>query len=324
MIKNKLNTIKTYAPFLLFWNGCLYVKECIWPVRRHPIWLLIFLLLFIFACFFLPLGTVTQAIIVWINSLDRRTSVSITLTLQILFNLLCLPSAPLVIFTGFSWGFVLGTLISWIGCSTSMLLCYIIGKLCIKKYVRNWANNSTYLYLLLNKIDSSEKVGWIIFFSRLSPMTPISITSYVFSITNCPFLVYLIPSIIGILPPTALCVYLGKTADTLYELFGSSDTEDQISVSNKTNRIITACIGLALVIFSTAIIIYYVSNFLRQATSLHGSEENLPSDQFRPTELAQKNDLNLQDIVYVELDILVGSHEIEGWCDAPNTSIHQR
>jgi uncharacterized membrane protein YdjX (TVP38/TMEM64 family) len=69
-------------------------------------------------------------------------------------------------------------------------------------------------------IDAAvEREGWkLVLLLRLSPVFPFNVLNYALSLTRVPFGTYVLASFIGMLPGTALYVYLGSLAPAAAQL----------------------------------------------------------------------------------------------------------
>lgn len=97
--------------------------------------------------------------------------------------------------------------------------------------VRKWAADSPFFVSVMKAIDSVDE-GWkICLLLRLSPLMPYALINYLLSSTQLTFWTYTWCTAIGVLPPTALYVYLGTTAaslsDILGDAFGTPDSDDE-------------------------------------------------------------------------------------------------
>lgn len=78
----------------------------------------------------------------------------------------------------------------------------------------------------MKAIDSADE-GWkITILLRLSPLMPYALINYLLSSTQLTFWTYTWCTTIGILPPTALYVYLGTTAASLSDILGDAFGDD--------------------------------------------------------------------------------------------------
>jgi uncharacterized membrane protein YdjX (TVP38/TMEM64 family) len=60
----------------------------------------------------------------------------------------------------------------------------------------------------------SEEGGKIVILLRLSPLVPFNVQNYLFGVTAIPFPQYVAATFVGIIPGTALFVYLGALGNT--------------------------------------------------------------------------------------------------------------
>lgn len=83
----------------------------------------------------------------------------------------------------------------------------------------------------MKAIDSADE-GWkITILLRLSPLMPYALINYLLSSTQLTFWTYAWCTTVGILPPTALYVYLGTTAASLSDILGDAFGDDDDSPS---------------------------------------------------------------------------------------------
>jgi uncharacterized membrane protein YdjX (TVP38/TMEM64 family) len=92
----------------------------------------------------------------------------------------------------------------------------------IAERVRKWAAESPFFTAVLRAIDSAGE-GWkITLLLRLSPLMPYALINYLLSSTQISFWTYAWTTAAGVLPPTALYVYLGTTAASLSDILGDA------------------------------------------------------------------------------------------------------
>jgi uncharacterized membrane protein YdjX (TVP38/TMEM64 family) len=127
-----------------------------------------------------------------------------------------LPGAPLTLAAGFVygpvWGLALASPASVAGASTAFLL----GR----TLLRDWAAAKVGASPRARAIDAAvEREGWkLVLLLRLSPVFPFNVLNYALSLTRVPFGTYVLASFIGMLPGTALYVYLGSLAPAAAQL----------------------------------------------------------------------------------------------------------
>jgi uncharacterized membrane protein YdjX (TVP38/TMEM64 family) len=127
-----------------------------------------------------------------------------------------LPGAPLTMAAGFvygpAWGLALASPASVAGASAAFLL----GR----TLLRDWAAARVGGSPRARAIDAAvEREGFtLVLLLRLSPVFPFNVLNYVLSLTRVRFATYVIASFIGMLPGTALYVYLGSLAPAAAQL----------------------------------------------------------------------------------------------------------
>ncbi|MFV0416239.1 MAG: TVP38/TMEM64 family protein [Chthoniobacterales bacterium] len=118
-----------------------------------------------------------------------------------------LPGSVLSVGAGAIYGFWLGTVLVSISSAIGAMASFLAGRFIFRK-------------LLLRKLDQSrrflaldlaiDKEGWkIIFLSRLSPILPHSIVSYISGVTRISVLRYTLASWAGFIPISAAYSYVG-------------------------------------------------------------------------------------------------------------------
>lgn len=136
--------------------------------------------------------------------------------------MLFLPGALFVLMAGFTLGLWLGTLVAWTGSVLGAIGAFLVGRQLIAERVRRWAADSPFFTSVLKAIDSADE-GWkITILLRLSPLMPYALINYLLSSTQLSLWTYSWTSALGVLPPTALYVYLGTSAASLSDILGDA------------------------------------------------------------------------------------------------------
>ena len=126
--------------------------------------------------------------------------------LYVLVTALLGPASALTLTAGLAygaWGFPLVVLSATLAASVAFLL----GRYIARERVTRWINRDARLSAL-NLAVSAQ--GWrVVGLMRLSPMLPYGVQNYLFSVTRIRFVPYVLATLIGIMPATALYVYIG-------------------------------------------------------------------------------------------------------------------
>ncbi len=108
-----------------------------------------------------------------------------------------IPGAPLAIVGGMVWPLPLAGLYSVIGGFLGSLLAYWIGRTLGHTAIRSLTGKSIYV----TQKWGDRYGGWLIFFSRLLPVFPFDVLSYVAGITQLPLKIYAPATLLGMIPP---------------------------------------------------------------------------------------------------------------------------
>lgn len=125
----------------------------------------------------------------------------------VLITLILGPASALTLAAGFAyglWGFPLVVLSASLGAA----LAFLIGRYVARNRVARWIDGNRRLRSLSRVID--EESWRVVGLMRLSPLIPYGMQNYLFSVTQIGFVPYLLATIIGIMPATALYVYIGS------------------------------------------------------------------------------------------------------------------
>ena len=85
---------------------------------------------------------------------------------------------------------------------------FLVGRYVARERVTRWINRDARLSAL-NAVIGAQ--GWrVVGLMRLSPMLPYGVQNYLFSVTPIRFVPYVLATLVGIMPATALYVYIGS------------------------------------------------------------------------------------------------------------------
>ena len=122
------------------------------------------------------------------------------------FTIIMAPVSLLTMTAGLAFG-VWGFPLVIVSATLAATLAFLLGRYALRERVLRWISKDKKL-LSLNKAVSAE--GWrIVGLMRLSPLVPFGIQNYVFSITEIKLVPFVIATGIGMMPGTALYVYIG-------------------------------------------------------------------------------------------------------------------
>lgn len=158
----------------------------------------------------------------WTTALAERaratgaTGVALFFVAYVVSTVALLPGSILTLAAGFAygplWGLALASPASVIGATCAFLL----GR----TLLRDWAERKVGASARVRAIDAAvAREGFkVVFLLRLSPLVPFNVLNYALSVSRVPLGTYVAASFLGMLPATALYVYLGSLAPAAAQL----------------------------------------------------------------------------------------------------------
>ena len=173
------------------------------------------------AGYFLPVGA-------WATSLAdgaRGTGgagVAMFFAAYLIATVVLLPGSLLTLAAGFAYGPVWGLAIASPASVAGATCAFLLGR----TVLRDWAARKVGASPRARAIDAAvEREGFkLVLLLRLSPLIPFSLLNYALSLTRVRPAAYVLASFLGMLPATALYVYLGSLAPAAAELSAASRT----------------------------------------------------------------------------------------------------
>ena len=196
-------------------------------------------LLLVVAGFVLPIRDWVQSFTGWVQKLGPIGFIAFAIA-YVIAVLLILPTWILTLSAGVAFG-LWGIPLVVVSATLGATLAFLIARSALRERVRTWAQKKP----LLQALDRAAKIeGWkVVGLLRLSPAVPFTLQNYAFGATDIPIWHFVIPTFFGIMPATALYVYIG----TLGRAAAVSD-------NLKTSQIILFSVGLLATIIVIAVV----------------------------------------------------------------------
>ena len=208
-------------------------------------------LLLVGAGFVLPIRDWVQSFTDWVQKLGPIGFIAFAVA-YVIAVLLILPTWILTVSAGVAFG-LWGIPLVVVSATLGAALAFLIARSALRERVRTWAQKKP-LHQALDKATSVE--GWkVVGLLRLSPAVPFTLQNYAFGATDIPFWHFVIPTFFGIMPGTALYVYIG----TLGRAAANSE-------NLKTSQIALFSVGLV----ATVIVIIVLTKKAKQMLSQIG------------------------------------------------------
>lgn len=170
------------------------------------VWLALLLLALVAASHILPVRHGVETFTDW--SANRGlTGAFLFGAVYVVATVLCLWGALFTIGAGVGFGLWWGIAISWICTTIGCAFAFLIARHLARGVVERWAQRSERFSAVDNAIG---RCGWkMVLLLRLNPVIPFNLSNYAFGLTRIGFWPYLLASIVGMLPGTVFCAYLG-------------------------------------------------------------------------------------------------------------------
>jgi uncharacterized membrane protein YdjX (TVP38/TMEM64 family) len=162
----------------------------------------------------------------WATSLADRArgtgglGVAVFFAAYVVATVVLLPGSLLTLAAGFAYGPVWGLAIASPASVAGATCAFLLGR----TVLRGWAARKVAASPRARAIDAAvEREGFkLVLLLRLSPLIPFNLLNYALSVTRVRLAAYVLASFIGMLPVTALYVYLGSLAPAAAELSTAS------------------------------------------------------------------------------------------------------
>ena len=207
--------------------------------------------LFLAAAYFLPIADWTMSL----AERARRTGgvgVAVFFVAYVIATVAFLPGSILTLAAGFAYGPIWGLAIVSPASVAGATAAFLLGR----TLLRDWAVRKTRGSPQLRAIERAvEREGFkLVLLLRLSPLIPFNVLNYALSLSNVRLGTYVVASAVGMLPATALYVYLGSLAPTAAQLSSAGE-------GGGSSRTLLYAAGLA----ATLAVVFIVTRAARRA-----------------------------------------------------------
>jgi uncharacterized membrane protein YdjX (TVP38/TMEM64 family) len=183
--------------------------------NRKPLILLVTLLAVLTVIALSPVRSWLEISLQWVHGHPRGAWLAFVLTYTVA-AVLAVPSSILTLGAGFVFGLTAGVLLVSIGSLSGAACAFLVARHCI----RDWLAARVSHLPRFRALDAATRQDGflIVLLARLSPLLPFNLMNYGLGLTNVSFRDFVVASWIGMLPVTALYVYIGSLAKNITEL----------------------------------------------------------------------------------------------------------
>ncbi|HXG86891.1 MAG TPA: TVP38/TMEM64 family protein [Vicinamibacterales bacterium] len=173
------------------------------------------------AAYLLPLARWTISLAEWARSAGW-IGVALFVVVYVLSTVAALPGSILTLAAGFAYGPVWGLAVASPASVAGATCAFALGR----TFLRRWAANLVAKSPRAQALDAAvaREDFKLVLLLRLSPLFPFNVLNYALSLSTVRPSRYVIASAIGMLPGTALYVYLGSLAPAAADLANTGGT----------------------------------------------------------------------------------------------------
>jgi len=180
----------------------------------------IFLVL-VYAVYVLPIAEPVLALIDWAQS-NPLAGAFVYIGCVIAATVLFVPGSGSMMIAGYLFGLGMGTLVSAVAISLGAQCAFLMGRLVAREWVAAKVSSNPRLTAI--EAGLREEAFLIVVLTRLSLVIPFNILNYAYGITSVRSGVHLLATVVGMLLPVAMYVYLGTLARDIGQILAGTAT----------------------------------------------------------------------------------------------------
>ncbi len=163
----------------------------------------------------LPVNRWLLGFVSWIR--DAGTAGMVVFVLAyVLACVLLLPGLILTLGAGFAYGVAVGIPLVWVAANLGAAVAFLLGRTLARDRIAARVSGNA-RFAAIDQAVGREGLK-IVLLTRLSPAFPFNLLNYAYGLTRVSFRDYLIGSMVGMIPGTAMYVYLGSLITSVTEL----------------------------------------------------------------------------------------------------------
>lgn len=164
-------------------------------------------------------GTLESAL-KWVEGLGPAGPIAFMLV-YIAATVAFIPGSALTLGAGFLFGPILGSIVVFIGATLGATAAFLVGRYVARDWVKGKFIEGNDNFAAIDKAVGKEGFK-IVLLTRLSPVFPFNVLNYLYGLTDVSLKDYVLASI-GMLPGTAMYVYIGSTFGELAAVFAGRE-----------------------------------------------------------------------------------------------------
>ncbi len=205
----------------------------------------------------LPVDEWLLAFVAWIREAGA-TGMAVFVVAYVLACVLLLPGLILTLGAGFAYGVAIGIPLVWVSANLGAAVAFLLGRtLARERIAARVAGNAR--FAAIDRAVGREGLK-IVLLTRLSPAFPFNLQNYAYGLTRVTFRDYVVGSLVGMVPGTAMYVYLGSLITSVTELASGAP-------AGGTEKQVLTWLGFAATVAVTVVITRLARRALDEATA---------------------------------------------------------
>jgi pyruvate/2-oxoglutarate dehydrogenase complex dihydrolipoamide dehydrogenase (E3) component/uncharacterized membrane protein YdjX (TVP38/TMEM64 family) len=212
----------------------------------------------------LPVNRWLLALVGWIRGAGA-TGIAVFVLAYVVACILLLPGVVLTLGAGFAYGVAIGIPLVWVSANLGAASAFLLGRtLARDRIAARVAGNPR--FAAIDRAVGREGLK-IVLLTRLSPAFPFNLLNYAYGLTGVRFRDYTIGSLVGMIPGTAMYVYLGSLITSVTQLASGAP-------AGGTAKQVLTWLGFA----ATAAVTVVITRIARRALDEATAGPRRPSD----------------------------------------------
>ncbi len=191
----------------------VYAVPLLWPA--------FLLLVLVVMGLLLPLERIARGLLDWADGAGWSGPLVVTVG----YTISCLFILPTSVFTfgaGFVYGLPVGLAVAIGGSTVGALVGYGVSRLLLADRILRYAREARAVAVVRNAARSDGRR--VLLLTRMSPLTPFALLNYLYGALHVPPWRFLWTTMVGMLPGTFLCVYIGAGMRSLAGVTGGKES----------------------------------------------------------------------------------------------------
>ena len=163
----------------------------------------------------LPVNQWLLAFVAWIRDAGT-TGMAVFVLAYIVACILLLPGLILTLGAGFAYGVAVGIPLVWVSANLGAAAAFLLGRTLARDRIAARVSGNP-KFAAIDRAVGREGLK-IVLLTRLSPAFPFNLLNYAYGLTRVTFRDYAVGSLVGMVPGTAMYVYLGSLITSVTQL----------------------------------------------------------------------------------------------------------